>query len=248
MNRTLLITGSTIGAALARLYSDDESVGRIIYTFHSKAPDFTFGDLGSGGLGSGDPAAEKIEPVQLDLTSEDQVAQTIKELEHLDGVINTVGILHNDLHQPEKSIRRFKPEGLALSIERNLLPTMLLAKHSTPLLKKSPAGMFAAISAKVGSIEDNRLGGWYSYRASKAALNMTLKTLAIEWQFALPNCSVAALHPGTVASPLSEPFSKNAAHVMSPEESAGHLKKILDDLSPKTSGRFWAWNGDELPW
>jgi NAD(P)-dependent dehydrogenase (short-subunit alcohol dehydrogenase family) len=116
----------------------------------------------------------------------------------------------------------------------------MLAKHARKALKDSERSWFASVSGRVGSIADNELGGWYSYRASKAALNMALKTLAIEWRFALPRCTVASLHPGTVKSPLSEPFTQRTApeRLFTPEQSAEHLKKVLLDLTPAESGRF----------
>ncbi len=232
-SRTILITGSTIGQALAEAFAESDDVTRVLYTYRNRKPDFN---------------SSVIQAVQLDLTNEQAVSGLLTDLDRLDGVINTVGFLHDERHKPEKSISRFTPEGLIRSIELNTLPTALLAKHSRTLLKKSPASFFATVSAKVGSIEDNRLGGWYSYRASKAALNMMLKTLAIEWQFAIPTCTVAALHPGTVESPLSEPFTGRNHEVKSPEACAANLKAILDELSPDRTGRFWSWDGSELPW
>jgi NAD(P)-dependent dehydrogenase (short-subunit alcohol dehydrogenase family) len=232
-SRTLLITGSTIGLALARAFEADASVAHIVYTYRSSLPE---------------PLGSKVTTVNLDLNDEQALAEVISGLAGLDGVIVTAGFLHDSQHKPEKTIGRLSPEGFMKSIEINTLPTLLVAKHTRRLLRKSPHSWFAAVSAKVGSIQDNRLGGWYSYRASKAALNMALKTLAIEWRLALPNCSVAALHPGTVESPLSCPFTKDDATLLSPDESAHHLKEILDRITPAESGRFWSWNGEEIPW
>jgi NAD(P)-dependent dehydrogenase (short-subunit alcohol dehydrogenase family) len=231
--KNILITGSTIGRALAEAYAESPDVNQVLYTWRRHQPVFE---------------SPKILTIQLDLTCEDEVAGVFSDIGDLDGVVNTVGFLHDDSHQPEKTISRFKPQGLARSIELNTLPTLLLAKHARNLMKHSQSSVFATISAKVGSIEDNRLGGWYSYRASKAALNMLLKTLAIEWRVAAPNCTVAALHPGTVKSPLSEPFAGRSHELKTPLESAAHLKKILDNLTPTQSGRFWSWDGSELPW
>lgn len=231
--KTLLVTGSTIGQALLAAYERDPAYNKIIYTFRSSRPELT---------------APKIDYVQLDLTNESEVAELLGSLPTLDGVINTVGLLHSDSQQPEKSISRLEPQDMVRSFELNTVPTLLLAKHSRSLLRQSGHSFFAAVSAKVGSIEDNRLGGWYSYRASKAALNMSLKTLAIEWRHAVPKCAVAALHPGTVSSPLSEPFTRRSNKVFTPEESADYLKHILDRLSPEQTGKFWNWDGKELPW
>ena len=230
----LLITGSTIGIALAEAFAADDQVASVTLTWRSHRPVVS---------------SPKITTKQLDLTDEAAVSSTFKHLERLDGVINAVGFLHGHGLQPEKSISRASSATFFKNMEANTLPTVLLAKHSRHLLKGSPAAFFTSISAKVGSIEDNRLGGWYSYRASKAALNMILKTLSIEWSFALPKCPVAALHPGTVVSRLSEPFTKHGhRQIFSPEESASHLKKILDNLTPQQTGRFWSWDGTEIPW
>ena len=232
--RHLLITGGTIGTALAQQFADDDEVESITLTWHSRKPEVT---------------SKKITTAQLDLSDEGAVGDLFARLDKLDGVINAVGFLHGDDIGPEKSISRVDPASFFKSMETNTLPTLLLAKHSRGLLKASRSSSFASLSARVGSIEDNRLGGWYSYRASKAALNMLLKTLAIEWSFALPKCTVAALHPGTVVSPLSKPFTRdNATGLFSAEESATHLKAILDNLTPQQSGRFWSWDGTEIPW
>ena len=119
-----------------------------------------------------------------------------------------------------------------------------------PLLKASRTPRFVSLSARVGSIGDNRLGGWYAYRASKAALNMLLKTLAIEWRRSMPTLVCAALHPGTVATALSDPFvsGRNVRQLFTPKESAGHLLNVLNDLTPDDSGGFYAWDGQEIPW
>jgi len=108
----------------------------------------------------------------------------------------------------------------------------------------------AVISAKVGSIQDNRLGGWYSYRASKAALNMAIKTISLEWQYKVPNCCVAALHPGTTDTQLSAPFQANVAikKLFSADQTAALLIDVIDNLNSKNSGRFWNWDGKEIPW
>jgi len=234
LHKHLLITGGTIGVALAQQFADDDNVESVTLTWHTRKPEVT---------------SKKINTAQLDLSDEDAVSDLFGRLDKLDGIINSVGFLHGDDIGPEKSISRADPASFLRSMETNTLPTLLLAKHSCRLLKASHSSSFASLSAKVGSIEDNRLGGWYSYRASKAALNMVLKTLAIEWSFALPKCTVAALHPGTVVSPLSKPFTRDdATGLFSAEESATHLKAILDNLTPLQSGRFWSWDGTEIPW
>ena len=136
------------------------------------------------------------------------------------------------------------------SVRVNTLPTLLLAKYFSAALKRSPAPLLAAVSARVGSIEDNRLGGWYSYRMSKAALNMALKTLSIEWRHSHPRGCVAALHPGTNDTALSKPFQANVAaqNLFRPEYTASMLVKLLSRLGPDDSGIFWAWDGTRIAW
>jgi len=240
MGRHLLISGGTIGGALAKMYAEQADVERVTLTWHRHAPSLNH---------------PQIQLKQLDLTDEDAISGLIRTLPQLDGVVNCAGFLHgkgSDGTQsgPEKTIAHVSSGQLLRNIELNSLPTMLLAKHTRLLLRKSPSACFAAISARVGSIEENGLGGWYSYRASKAALNMILKTLGIEWQRALPRCTVAALHPGTVASPLSAPFAGGVPEgkLFTPEQSAAYLMAVIDGLTPEKTGRFWSWDGSELPW
>ncbi len=231
----VLIVGASggIGQALAENYA---SAGhRVIGTFYNTNPQ---------GL------SEKIELTLMDPTSETSVQSTLSKIYSLDLVINCVGFLSSDDGLPEKTIRKFEPHGLEESIRINTLPTLLIAKHAQRLLRQSRQSVFATISAKVGSIGDNQLGGWYSYRISKAALNMVLKTLSIEWSKSTPNCCVAALHPGTVSTKLSAPFvSEGTKHsVLSASQSAACMSKIVNNLRPLDTGRFWSWNGEEICW
>jgi NAD(P)-dependent dehydrogenase (short-subunit alcohol dehydrogenase family) len=130
------------------------------------------------------------------------------------------------------------------------LPSLLLAKHLHGKFRHGRPAIFATVSAKVGSIEDNRLGGWVSYRASKAALNMCLKTLAIEWQRTLPNVAVTALHPGTTDTALSRPFQRNVPReqLFTPKRSVSGLLNVLDNLKPSQTGQFFAFDGERLAW
>lgn len=132
----------------------------------------------------------------------------------------------------------------------NTLPTLLLARYFAKALKKSAAPVLATISARVGSIEDNRLGGWYSYRISKAALNMALKTLSIEWKHSHPKGCVLALHPGTNDTDLSKPFQTHVAPeiLFEPSYTASMFVKLLSQSEPSQSGSFQAWDGTRIPW
>lgn len=187
---------------------------------------------------------------QLDVTCEEGFKELASKIDKVDLLINCVGMLHTKEYGPEKTIRSIEPDFFMNSFRINTLPSLLIAKHfSRSLLAPSPT-IFAVISAKVGSIEDNRLGGWYSYRASKAALNMALKTLALEWRLKVPNCCIAALHPGTTDTQLSKPYQVNVpdGKLFTASHTASLLIEVIEGLTPKLSGRFWDWSGKELPW
>ncbi|NND89298.1 MAG: SDR family NAD(P)-dependent oxidoreductase [Granulosicoccus sp.] len=186
----------------------------------------------------------------LEASDEAAVRNWVESLPAIDWMINCIGMLHDQAHGPEKSIRQLDPDHFISSMTINCLPTLLLGKYALPVLRKSPAGVFATVSARVGSISDNHLGGWYSYRASKAALNMSLKCLAIEWARVTRNIRVAALHPGTTDTPLSRPFQGNVPHgkLFSPQKTARLLLEQIDALHDHPSGRFIAYDGEEIPW
>ena len=152
--------------------------------------------------------------------------------------------------QPEKSLRSFDAANLATTMQVNCLPTLLLAQALAALLKSSEPAVFASVSARVGSISDNHLGGWYSYRISKAALNMAIRTLSVEWARSHRNVCVAALHPGTTATALSEPFQTNvpADKLFDADTTADYLLQVVASLDASKSGRFWAFDGSEIPW
>ncbi|MGB5279000.1 MAG: SDR family oxidoreductase [Gammaproteobacteria bacterium] len=186
----------------------------------------------------------------LDITNESAIQTWSTQLGEIDWLINAAGILHRPDYGPEKTIRQLDPDFFLRNIKINTIPTLLLAKHLQNHFKHGRPALFATISAKVGSIEDNRLGGWYSYRASKAALNMCIKTLAIEWKRTLPNVVLAALHPGTTDTALSKPFQKNVptGQLFSPEQSVTCMLEVLSTLKPSDTGKFWAFDGELLPW
>ena len=191
---------------------------------------------------------------QLDVTDEASVAELAADLSTRDiklhRLINTVGYLHTPTYGPEKSLRDINPEQYLESQRVNALPTLLLAKHLGPLLRHDDPAAFVSISARVGSITDNRLGGWYSYRASKAALNMSLKCIAVEWARTHRNVCVAALHPGTTDTALSQPFQQRLppGQLQSAAWTAAALMAVIENLSASQTGRFWAFDGAEIPW
>ena len=158
------------------------------------------------------------------------------------------GVLHHG-RQPERGYRAMTPEHLMRDFRINAVGPALVAKHFLPLLPRDRRAVFAVLSARVGSIGDNRLGGWHAYRASKAALNMILRNLAIELVRSHPQAVVAGLHPGTVATALSEPFRRGVSpeRLFTPEGSADHLLAVMDGLQPSDSGRVFAWDGSLIP-
>ena len=195
----------------------------------------------------------RLQLLQLDVTDNSSIeaaAAIMTAAGRLDLVINTAGILHQpDGMQPEKKLSDICFDDLLLAFDVNALGTLRLAVALEDMLKASKAPRFVSLSARVGSIGDNRLGGWYAYRASKAALNMLLRTLAIEWGRKMPAMSCVALHPGTVATDLSAPFTRSGKHVVfKPDEAAGHLLQVISGLLPEQNGGFYAWDGQEIPW
>lgn len=237
MARDVLVVGGRggIGRALVEALRDDPQVGRIHATWHREPPA---------------DAGDNVTWWPLDATDEDAIAALADEIARVDWLINTVGWLHGDGHRPEKHSRAVTSEPFLESMRLNALPSLLLAKHFRGQIKRSPAGLFAAISARLGSIGENHLGGWYSYRASKAALNMALATLAVEWRRELPSATVAALHPGTTDTPFSRPFQARVppGQLFPPARTADYLLTVLRSLTPEVSGRFWSFDGEELPW
>ncbi|MES2498233.1 MAG: SDR family NAD(P)-dependent oxidoreductase [Pseudomonadota bacterium] len=188
----------------------------------------------------------------FDLTNQASIAAVAAEIAlegALDLVIVATGILHRPgTIGPEKSASALDPEVMAEVFALNTIGPALIGKHLLPLLSRHGA-VFAVLSARVGSIEDNRLGGWHSYRASKAALNMLVRNFAIETARRNPLAVIVALHPGTVATSLSEPFQRNVTHgaLQSPNQSAGHLLTVIGGLTPGESGGFYAWDGEAIP-
>ncbi|WGL62634.1 SDR family oxidoreductase [Pseudomonas sp. CW003PS] len=160
-------------------------------------------------------------------------------------ILHTAGLLHRDGIAPEKSLAAIEADALQAVFQVNALGPALVLRHFLPLLDKQ--GAMAMLSAKVGSIGDNRLGGWYAYRSSKAALNMLIKTAAIELARSKPRARLLALHPGTVISPLSQPF-RGAAAARPAEQAAAEMLRVINGLGAEHSGSFHAYDGQQLPW
>ena len=165
-------------------------------------------------------------------------------------VIVATGALHGQSLSPEKSLRALNAGTLAAVFEINAIGPALVAQHFLPAMPRDRATVFAALSARVGSIADNSTGGWYGYRAAKAALNMIIRTAAIEHARSHPLGVCAAVHPGTVATPLSRPFIGRTPpeRLFTPQVAAGHILRVLDGLGPAGTGGFYAWDGAAIPW
>jgi NAD(P)-dependent dehydrogenase (short-subunit alcohol dehydrogenase family) len=163
-------------------------------------------------------------------------------------VIDATGFLHDERQEPEKSWRQLDATNLARAFALNAIGPALIMKHVLPRLPRSRKAVFATLSARVGSIEDNRLGGWYSYRASKAALNQLVRTAAVELTRRSPDALCTALHPGTVATALSAPFATTGLEVHSPDVAARHLLAVIDQLTADANGGFFDWRGQPVPW
>jgi NAD(P)-dependent dehydrogenase (short-subunit alcohol dehydrogenase family) len=197
---------------------------------------------------------ERIVPIKADSTKEDGMIEIVRlvseQVSEIHYLVNCVGYLHNRDYGPEKSLRKINEEQFLEAVRVNAFPTVLLAKYFMKLMRHQKEAVFAALSARVGSIEDNRAGGWYSYRGSKAMLNMMLSNIAIEFNRSCPNVKVLALHPGTVDTNLSSPFSKNmdSEHLFTPEYSVTRMMDVIEKTDKNPLGAFYAWDGERIPW
>ena len=243
-SRTALIVGASqgIGLEFVRQFLERSDIDRVFATYRDRSAELlTLSD-------------SRLTTLALDITQETQIAealQTVKaETSELHYVVNCAGILHQDTMQPEKSLRHLNTDQLVQYFQINSIGAVLLAKHIQPFLKHRDRSIFATISAKVGSIGDNQLGGWYGYRASKAALNMFMKTTAIEFKRTCPSAIVVTLHPGTTDTRLSKPFQRGVPpeKLFSVDRTVKQLMTVIDGLTLNDSGEFFSWDGSRLPW
>lgn len=188
----------------------------------------------------------------LDLTVESSMAHWADAVRTMRAplrlVVVATGFLHDQSMQPEKTMLQLNADHLAHTFAINAVGPALLMKHFLPLLARDGKAVFATLSAKVGSIGDNQLGGWYSYRASKAALNQLVHTAAIELRRKHPQALCVALHPGTVDTGLSAPFAKTGLNVVDTPAAAQRLLRVIDGLAFSQSGGFFNHDGQPLPW
>lgn len=234
-----------IGLALARRLTADPRFARVFATCRrpEEARDLA------------EEADSGIDVVRLDVTDEASIESAAKIVADSSGevdlLVNVAGVLHDDGSiAPEKRLESITPESLAGAFEVNAFGPLLVLKHFHPLLRHDRRAVVANVSARVGSIGDNRLGGWYAYRGSKAALNMFTRTASIELGRRAPNAIAVAIHPGTVDTALSRPFQKSVRpeSLFAPDRAARQILEVLDGLAPEQSGTFVAWDGTDIPW
>lgn len=195
-------------------------------------------------------ARDKVQVLRLDYEDEASIELAAKQTDvAIDIMIVATGILHDDAGlAPEKSIQQLTTANFTKNLLVNAIGPSLVAKHFLPRMRRNTKAVFAILSARVGSISDNRLGGWYAYRASKAAVNMMIKTLSIELARRHPQHIIVGLHPGTVDTALSKPFQRNVPSqaLFDAKYSAHCLLSVINQLSVADSGFCFAWDGQRI--
>jgi NAD(P)-dependent dehydrogenase (short-subunit alcohol dehydrogenase family) len=251
----VLVTGASsgIGLAMVECLLADPMVARVFATSrHAESAEGVRGLAARHG--------SRLVPIDADLATDagiDAVAGRVRAdsgVLHL--VVHCAGVLHEGLPhdevalQPERALAQLQRQGLERAFALNAFAPVLLARALLPCFDRASPLVFASLSARVGSIGDNRLGGWYAYRASKAAQNQLMRTLAIEWARTHPRACCVLLHPGTVDTPLSRPYQAGvrAQALFTAERAARQLLDIIQRLGPGDSGRFLAWDGQDVPW
>ncbi len=237
-NFNIAIIGASggIGSALTQLLAQNKSSTIYAYSRHNTQT-----------------KQDNIHWFPIDFNEEETIseaAELTSQSGSLDLVIVATGILHDTNSLPEKSLKNLSVDNFQKNFLINSIGPALVAKYFIPKLHKNQRAVFAALSARVGSISDNRLGGWYAYRASKAALNMLIKTTSIEINRRQKQTIVIGLHPGTVNSKLSQPFQKNVPKekLFTPEYSAKKLMTVIESIKTEDSGKIFAWDGKKIPY
>lgn len=244
-----LVVGASrgIGLALAEAQLADPAVKRVITTYRPASDRRGLDRLAS-------LHGERLLRIALDVSSEASIDSFSRALQHVEGgidvAIHAAGILHEDGLLPEKSLADCSMPNLLRMFAVNSIGPLLVARALLETAGRQRRFTFAALSAMVGSISDNRLGGWYGYRASKAALNQLIKTLSIECRIKYPRGSVLAIHPGTTDTGLSRPFQRSVkpGRLYTPRQTADRILGVIQNTGPADSGRFLNWDGNEIPW
>ena len=245
--RIALVQGASrgIGLQFVRTLVERPDTERVIATCRNPAAATELGRLAQ--------QHSNLHVLTLDVAEETSIAAAAESLmddtDRLDLLINTAGLLHEGDLNPERRLRDVHADTLTRSFAVNAVGPLLMARYFEPLLFNSQFAVFASLSARVGSISDNRLGGWYAYRASKAAQNMFTRTLVIEWARRPRPVVCLALHPGTVDTDLSRPFQHNVKSdkLFSVTRAVEQLMTIIDATTSEDSGRFIAWDGTDIP-
>jgi NAD(P)-dependent dehydrogenase (short-subunit alcohol dehydrogenase family) len=236
MSKNIAIIGSSgaIGNAFVEHYLKDNSIQNI-FTFSRNAADHL---------------SNKVSSYKMDVESQESIQKAAEQIKDhiIDRVIIASGILHTESFGPEKSIKDLNYETFAKVYSINTIGPALIGRYFIPLLNKNEKSVIAFLSARVGSISDNKLGGWYSYRSSKTALNQIVKNFSIELKRTNKNAIALALQPGTVQSNFSEPFKKNVTKekLFSPEYSVELLSKVIENSSEEDSGNLISYDGDTI--
>ena len=238
MIKNVAVIGSSgaIGNSISKLLKSEISV-ESVYNFSRSAIS---------------ESSEKEKNIYIDIENEDSIIESIKKIPKdikFDLIFVATGILHNDEDiYPEKSIKDISGNKLKKVLMVNTIGPALIGKYFIPFLNKNNRNVFAFLSARVGSISNNKIGGWYSYRASKSALNQIIKNFSIEIKRSNPNSIFVGLQPGTVKSNLSKPFQKNvnSKNLFSPDYSAKKLLDVINNLSIEDTGKLFAWDGEEI--
>ena len=236
MNKNIAVIGASgaIGNAFVEYYSNDQSVNTV-YAFSRNKQSYE---------------NKKIQSYELEIENQNSIqdaAEKIKE-NRLNHIIVATGILHSESFGPEKSIKDINHDSMTKVMSINTIGPSLVGRYFIPLLTKDTKSVLAFLSARVGSISDNKLGGWYSYRASKTALNQIIKNFSFELKRTNPNAIVLGLQPGTVDSKLSEPFKKNVPteKLFTPKKSMELLLNVIENASMKDSGNLLAYDGETI--
>jgi NAD(P)-dependent dehydrogenase (short-subunit alcohol dehydrogenase family) len=248
-NGIRLVVGASrgIGLALTEAQLAEPEVRQVIATFRPSSDRRGLERLS-------DVYGDRLRRVELDVTDESSLASFRHCLDSLEGgvdsAIHAAGILHEAGLQPEKSLADCNVSNLRRLFEVNSIGPLMVARSLLPAQDRRRPFSFAVLSAMVGSIGDNRLGGWYGYRASKAALNQMIRTLAIECRVKYPGARILAIHPGTTDTALSRPFQRNVKpdRLYTPEQTAARILRVIREAGPAQSGCFLNWDGEEIPW
>ena len=238
MKKIVAVIGSSgaIGNALSNRLLEDDSVETIYKFSRSQKSE----------------GNQKEKNFFIDIEDENSIKKSTENIPEdikFDMIFVATGILHNDDDIfPEKSIKDINADKLKRVLSINTIGPTLVGKYFIPYLNNKSKSIFAFLSARVGSISENKLGGWYSYRSSKTALNQIIKNFSIEIKRTNPNAIFVGLQPGTVSSFLSKPFEKNvkSENLFTPDFSASKLLEVIDNLESKDTGKLIAWNGKEI--